>query len=435
MPALCSDFPKSIRWAFQAYDQAWKPALPGLRHHVKLREGFAQRLLAKPFRRPADIWIQAASAGESHLAGMLVERLTAEADLRIVTTTNTRQGMEILETTSARLGPGAAAGCLQTHFFPFDRPTIMRRAVASLAPRLMVLLETELWPGLLYTLRQAGIPVIIVNARLQARSLRAYRLWPTLWRHLAPDRILAVSREDADRLEQLFGPRAVERMPNMKFDRIAPPSASARTVQPQGWTRYLPPEVPLVVLGSIRRQEERAMIKIINHLRGHGTQMIIGLFPRHVHRIEPLCRRLRAAGVPYCRRSRIDGPLTSGTVIIGDVFGELAQTYRSAAAAFVGGSLAPLGGHNFLEPLLSGIAPVIGPHWQSFEWVGAELFRDKLVHVATDWRTAAQYLLQALHPNNRPAAIQHRAAAFCDRHRGGTDQACQAIREVLAAAP
>lgn len=423
-------FPTAIRWAFRAYDQAWIPAQRGLRHHVKLREGFAQRIIREPFRHPVDVWIQAASAGESHLAAMLVERLRRENDLQILATTNTRQGMDILASAAARLQSGADGG-LQTRFCPFDRPTIMQQAVQSLKPRLMVILETELWPGLLFTLRQADIPVVMLNARLQARSLRAYRLWPTLWRLLAPHRILAISRSDAGRLARLFGRGSVETMPNMKFDRIARSGTAIPTTAPPAWTRHLPSTSPFVVLGSIRREEESAVAKIIDHLQHRCPETVIGLFPRHMHRIETWCRRLQTAGQPYLRRSRIDGPIPGGTVVIGDVFGELAKTYAAATTVFVGGSLAPLGGHNFLEPLLSGIAPVVGPHRQAFEWVGLELFRKRLVHAATDWRDVVRRMAAEFTQAADKNKIQRQAMAFFDRHRGGTAQACRVIREVL----
>ncbi len=429
--ALNDTFPKTIRWAFKAYDRVWAPALPGLRHHVKLRDGFGQRLLAEPFQRPADIWIQAASAGESHLATMLVERLIRDTNLRLLITTNTRQGMDILAAMAERLKPRLPPGNLQTRFFPFDRPTVMRRAVASFTPRLVVLLETELWPGLLYTLRQFGIPVIMVNARLQPRSLKGYRLWPALWRHLAPERILAISRPDAARLAHLFGTGSIECMPNMKFDRITLSPAQDTPHHADPWTCYLPPDAPFVVLGSIHREEEKAIVRMIDHLRRCQPDAIIGLFPRHMHRVEPLQRRLQAAAVPSCRRSLIDGPITGGTVILGDIFGELARTYGAARAAFVGGSLAPLGGHNFLEPLLGGILPVIGPYRRAFEWVGTELFRDGLVQEAADWRQAARLLLKILHQPPPRETIRDRATRFCQRRRGGTAQACHVIHEVL----
>ncbi len=430
-----NDLPKAIHWAFRAYDQAWRPILPGLRRHVKLRENFAQRLLVAPLRHPVDVWVQAASAGESHLAAMLIAHLLKDTRLHMLASTNTRQGMDILDAAATRLRPRVNDSGLRTHYFPFDRPAIMRRAVTGLKPRVMVLLETELWPGLLYTLHQAGIPVVMVNARLQARSLKAYRLWPQLWRWLAPERILAVSRNDAARLKRLFGPEPVACMPNMKFDRIALPTATDPAAPSLDWVHQLPPGAPLVVLGSIHREEEKAAAKLIHYLQRHGPDTVIGLYPRHMHRIPAWERRLQAAGLNHCRRSRIDGPLASGTVVIGDVFGELAMTYQSASAAFVGGSLAPLGGHNFLEPLLAGITPVIGPHWKSFEWVGRQLFRDGLVQIAPGWQTAAQLLLKTLAQSVPKKTIQHRAAAFCERRRGGTDQACRVIRELLGDGP
>ncbi len=435
MRKLIDTFPKTIQWAFGAYDRLWGPALPALHRHVKLREGFAQRLLTTPFRRPADIWIQAASAGESYLAGMLVERLTAETDLRILVTTNTRQGMDILAAVALRLTNSPSGGHLQTHYFPFDRPAVMHRAVSSLRPRLMVLLETELWPGLLFTLRLAGIPVVMVNARLQARSLRAYRLWPALWRHLRPNRVLAVSPADADRLRRLFGPGCIARMPNMKFDRIHLPVAARCAAAPRCWTRHLPARAPFVVLGSVHRAEETLIVRMIARLRRHRPDVIVGVFPRHMHRIDALCRRLKASGMEARRRSLIDGPISRGSVVVGDVFGELVRTYQAATAAFVGGSLKPLGGHNFLEPLMGGVAPVIGPHWRAFHWVGTDLFQERMVHVAADWRQAARLLVQLIEKPIPRQVVQRRATDFIQRHRGGTEQACRAIQDLLGDLP
>ena len=428
---MTDTFPKTIHWAFRGYDKLWKPALPVLHRHVKLREGFDQRLLKAPFKHPADIWIQAASAGESYLAGMLLERLTAETDLRILTTTNTRQGMDILADAASRLPTRSPGGRLQTHYFPFDRPAVMHHAVSRLQPRLMVLLETELWPGHLYTLRRTGIPVVMVNARLQARSLRAYRLWPTLWRQLAPNRILAVSAADAERLGRLFGPECVERMPNMKFDRIPISSVGRSSATPRFWTRHLPARTPFVVLGSIHRAEEKLIARMIDRLREKRPDVVVGVFPRHMHRIDALCRRLRTAGFKTHRRSLIDGPIARGSVVVGDVFGELVRTYPSAAAAFVGGSLKPLGGHNFLEPLMAGAATMIGPHWRAFEWVGTDLVRQRLVHEAADWRKAVHLLMQAIETPTPRHVLQRRAAEFLRQRRGGTKQACRAIREFL----
>ena len=414
-----------------AYEQLWKPALPALQRHVKLREGFAERLLARPFRHPADIWIQAASAGESYLAGMLVERLANETDRGILTTTNTRQGMDILAAAAKRLPPGLVDGRLQTHYFPFDRPAVMRRAVSSLKPRLMVLLETELWPGLLFALRQADIPVIMVNARLRSRSLKAYRLWPALWRHLAPTRVLAVDPANAERLGRLFGPDRIACMPNMKFDRIPLPAVGRSAAQHRFWTRHLPATAPFVVLGSIHRAEETLVYRIIARLQRHRPDVVVGVFPRHMHRIDALCRRLGSAKRPVLRRSRIDGPIARGRIVVGDVFGELTHTYQDAAAAFVGGSLKPLGGHNFLEPLMGGVAPVTGPHWRAFRWVGTEPFQERMVHVAADWRQAARLLIRTIENPTPRHILQRRATDFIQRHRGGTAQACRAIRDLL----
>ena len=107
-------------------------------------------------------------------------------------------------------------------FFPFDRPSIMEAAAANIHPRVMVLLETEIWPGLLAALKKNESKILIVNGRLTPKSLGQYMRWRKFLQHLCPDKILAISKADADRFGMLFGNDKVGVMHNIKFDRLNP---------------------------------------------------------------------------------------------------------------------------------------------------------------------------------------------------------------------
>lgn len=420
--------PATIRLALQCYEWLWRGATPLLGRNRRLRDGLPQRRGRMLPRGPFDIWIQAASAGESYLAGLLLEHLGADCPYHILVTTYTRQGREILD---AVIDARAAAGALSrvsSAYLPFDRPALMQSVLASLQPRLMVLLETEIWPGLMSALKARGIPMLIVNARMQAGSLRHYQLWPRFWRTLAPDRILAVSAEDAHRYACLYGARRVSIMPNMKFDRIRTAAADSG---PNPVRALIPPAIPLVVLGSVRREEEDAAVRIIGHLRDRRPDILIGLFPRHMHRLTAWRARLEAAGIPYGMRSQAASAPGAGTVLLWDVFGELAGAYAAAEAAFVGGSLAPLGGQNFLEPLSCGVRPTIGPSWDTFRWVGPDLFRQGLVRVAGDWRGVTDSLLATLAAPPPRNAVKEALADYVAERRGGTAVALAAIEGLL----
>ncbi len=414
--------PAGLGMALRLYGAGWRAALPFLRRNPRLAEGFRQRVLREPPGR-ADLWIQGASAGECYLAVQLMTRLAAAGRCRILATTNTRQGKEILD----RGAGGDPDPAIRTAFFPFDHPALMARALEAVRPGGVVLLESEIWPGLLRAAGERHIPVLIVNGRMTRRSFDRYRIWPALWRFLGPDRVLAISERDADRFAGLFGPERVSVMSNMKFDRVALPSGEgAHSV-----SAVIPSAAPFAVLGSVRQEEEGPAGRIIGRLIGGCPRAVIGLFPRHMERIAHWKGALDGMAVPWRLRSEVRGPVPPGTVLLWDRFGELTAAYERASAAFVGGSLAPLGGQNVLEPMMAGVAATIGPSWENFAWVGGAAVAEGLVRVCRDADGVAETLLADLaHPPDR-SAFRRRALAYVRRRQGGTETACGLIRQYL----
>jgi 3-deoxy-D-manno-octulosonic-acid transferase len=421
-----------LRW----YDRLWRAAIPLLKRHPRLATGYAQRCLkdgTPPLPR-ADLWWQAASAGEAYLVVALSAALGLRRPTRLLVTTQTRQGYDILTDHAAGLRRRGAPLALTVRYLPFDRPALMRRAVAQVRPRLAVLLETELWPGLMEALKVAGIPLAVVNARMGARSHRHYLLRASLWRALRPEAILALSSRDAGRFASLFGTRGVTTMPNIKFDRV-----DAAAARPSGELRALFADGrPLVVLGSVRSAEEPQIESLLVRLHRRHPGALLALFPRHMERLRHWQAALSRRELPWVVRSRARGRhpvLTGGGVLLWDSFGELGAAYALACGAYVGGSLVPLGGQNFLEPLALGIRPVIGPHWDNFAWVGREVVREGLVQEVKDTAEAFGALSMAI---QTPADEEERAAvraafdAYLAPRRGGSAQAAALIRTYLA---
>ncbi|MEW6079153.1 MAG: glycosyltransferase N-terminal domain-containing protein [Thermodesulfobacteriota bacterium] len=420
----------TLNIAFRLYEAGWRLAMPLLKIEPRLKDGYPARAFVQRPPGPADIWIQAASAGEAYLAVSLIKGLPPDRDLRVLVSTNTRQGLEILAKAAADQSAQASRLSIALMFCPFDRPSVMDAAVRHIQPRVMVLLESELWPGLLYALKRYNRKTMIVNGRMTDRSLKRYRLLPGFCKALAPDKVLAMSPDDAGRFAALFGPDRVETMPSMKFDGVrveGPESQSALAIR-----NLLPKDSRFLVFGSIRQEEEPLVLDMIRLITGLLPGLVVGLFPRHMHRLDAWRQLLAKAGIKWVLRSALSaGPAGPDTVVLWDTFGELNAAYAEAAAVFVGGSLAPLGGQNFLEPLVHGVVPVIGPYWDNFTWVGEELFSAGLVRKTPDWQAAAAELVVLLEAPPSRQTIRDQAAAFISQRQGGTAQACRRILEAL----
>jgi 3-deoxy-D-manno-octulosonic-acid transferase len=415
--------------AFGFYDFSWGLALPWLRLNHRLAEGYQQRALKETIPRVADLWIQSASVGESFLTLEILRSLRVEQPIQVMLTANTRQGIDILSQAMPRVTTDQPPIQATVRYFPFDKPSIMAAAVAAVRPKLMVLLETEIWPGHLLALKAQQCKIIIVNGRMTEKSLKRYQLWSSIWQTLRPHKVLAISPADAGRFGRLFGPDGVEVMANIKFDRMAP--ANAVKADRSVIESILPTGIPFVVLASVRHEEESEVKKLVEEIARKRPQVVMGIFPRHVERVNFWQDGLTQLGIRWLLRSAITSPVPSGTVIIWDTFGELMPAYRLARSAFVGGSLAPLGGQNFLEALISGVIPVIGPSWENFAWVGQEIIEAGLLKVAQDWRQVAAVVLKDLDaPPSRPAVLK-RVHQFTAQHRGGTAQACRQIEALL----
>jgi len=415
--------------ALTLYNLAWPLALPGLALSKRLRKGFRQRLLLDAPVGFVDLWIQAASAGEAFLAWEVLKNLESEKGLKVLLTTGTSQGMEILEKARADLEKQGRDLSLSLAYFPFDMPAIMEKAVERVSPKALVLLETEIWPGLLSACRDYGVPAIVINGRMRRESLAGYLSLGGLFARIAPEKILAVSKEAAMRFGLVFGPEKVSLMPNMKFDRFQNHAEVSFTKSPL--SEFLRPGSPLAVFGSIRQEEEPDVLTALARVHEARPKTAIGLFPRHMHRLEFWKKALSDAALPWVLRSRLNDPPPPGSVILWDTFGELSSAYGFAGAAFVGGSLRPLGGQNFLEPLSFGVTPIIGPHWDNFAWIGREILEKGLVHEVRNADQLAQQMVKNLNRQKPREKVREQALAFISERRGGTRQACELIARYI----
>lgn len=420
-----------ISAALTAYNVAWKAALPLLKFNHRLSEGWEQRTLSGGLPARADLWIQAASGGEAYLAWEVLKTLKPKKGqpLRVLVTTFTSQGLETLNRAVDDLAGRKTGLAIQPWYFPFDAPDIMHKAMAHVRPKAALILETEIWPGFLDACREQNVRVLLANGRMTTRSLAGYMAWPGLFRTLGPERVMAVSETDGRRFGTLFGRERVWVMPNIKFDRMA--GAGPLPRKDNALTTVIPAKTPFVVFGSVRKQEQAEVRQLAAGLMRARPQTILGLFPRHMHHVGLWQKAMNEAGVTWTLRSTLKGAAAPGTVIIWDTFGELMPAYGLADAAFVGGSLKPLGGQNFLEPLTCGVTPVTGPHWSNFAWVGREIVDSGLALEGADWQEVLDNLLSLLDKPRPRSDVSKKAKAYIRDRQGGAKAVAKQVADFL----
>lgn len=407
-----------------AYTLLWTLALPILALSKRLRTGWRQRL-GRDLPPPCDIWVQGASAGECALINSILDSpdfaaITETRAPTVLATSYTEQGLGILRAPGPRPGLTVLA-----RFFPFDLPALMHRVLRAVRPKVVVLLETEIWPGLLLACAREDIPVVVLNARMTPASLAGYLALKPILASLAPARVGAMAPGDARRFGLIFGAKRVSVTGNIKFDRAAESLFWERGSNPLA--DLIPTHVPFIVLGSVRAEEEEQVLELIHALRAARPDCVIGLFPRHMHRCPAWREHLATAGIAALDRSALNAPAPTGAVLIWDRFGELDQAYALAHRAFVGGSLARLGGQNFLEPLAQGVLPAVGPHVRNFAWVGEDIFADLVAREADPIRLAT-ILLTPAPPRDK---VRARFLAYVQARQGATRSSIELLTPYL----
>lgn len=300
------------------------------------------------------LWLHAASVGELHAARPLLARLRQRyPDRRQLVSTMTRTGMA-----AAREVPSLDVALL----LPFDSPGIVRRFVTSFRLEAFFFTETEIWPSLLHELEVLGVPAVMVSGRVRARSgMQRQALRPIYRPALAEVTCCMQTDDDARGIVALGAdPRRVIVAGSLKFDAgqpVTPPSVTRLG-------RRLGVDRTCLVAGSTHDGEETAVIDAFEALRARWPELIVLLAPRHPERIDGVAADLDRRGLPWIRFSAAaedTAPVTGACVILLDVMGPLAACYQLATVAFVGGTLAPVGGHNPLEPARVGRPVIVGP--------------------------------------------------------------------------
>jgi 3-deoxy-D-manno-octulosonic-acid transferase len=371
-------------------------------------------------RPESALWIQAVSVGEVEVASTFVECMKRLLpSLPILATSTTPAGVGLL---FRRL-----TGVAECRPFPLDLPFSVRRFFDVTRPRLLVLVETELWPGVLSEAGRRKTPVLLVNGRLSERSARRYRFAPRFFR--APldalTRVSARSQMDAERFVSIGVPAdRVTVGGDMKLDRPVPAEPSFSEA-----FRRLAASRPVLVAGSIADREIPLALEVKRRLAADGIDIFLLLAPRRPDSFDEVARRCSEEGLRIVRRSRLDASGERADVFLLDSLGELAGAYRLGDIALLGGTFAPKGGHNVLEPLRAGLPVLHGPSiWNIREVL--EAARGAVFEVA-DAKAAARAASALLRDPVAHATARTAAARVFDINERATARAAERVLSLL----
>jgi 3-deoxy-D-manno-octulosonic-acid transferase len=413
------------------------PLIPMAWMYHMLRGGnldrFSQRLgqypasLRKSFRGRPRLWLHAVSVGEVGVAGAILSQIKRPlSPAQVGLSTTTEQGYA---------SAGSLAGGLARRFYaPIDLDHFNRKAIAMVRPKVLALLETEIWPGLIVAAHDMGVRVAIVNGRISVRTIGAYRRILPLMRHTLShiDGFSMISDEDAERIQLLGAPaHRIEVNGNAKFDGCALPVNGAS----EQWAHTLyttAPDTPVIVAGSTRFPEEQMVLDAYLSIRRAFPKTVLILAPRHVARCPQIEQWVTARGLEYQKRSQLSGsnPRRAPIVIL-DTMGELAATYGAASFVFCGGSLVPKGGQNLIEPAMWGKAVMCGPSMEDFREAHACIQRaGGCVTVENTAALAATALHWLAYPDKANAAGRA-ARNILREHRGAASRHAAFIERLL----
>lgn len=334
---------------------------PAYRKRWAERYGFCRGKVA-----PQGIMLHSVSVGETLAAIPLVRALRHRyPTIPITVTTMTPTGSERVQ---------SAFGKNVHHvYLPYDLPCAMNRFLDTVQPKLVIVMETELWPNMITALHNRKIPLVIANARLSERSAKGYKKLGEFTRRLMSriTLIAAQNEEDAGRFLELGLKRSQLTVTgSLKFDISVTPELAARAITLR---RQWAPRRKVWIATSTHDGEESIILDAHRQLLAKFPDLLLILVPRHPERFKDARELVQKGGFSFTLRSSGEIPSTSTQVVIGDSMGELMLLYGIADLAFVGGSLVERGGHNPLEPAAHAIPVLMGPHIFNFKDICAKL--------------------------------------------------------------
>lgn len=431
------EYPKGVRAAYWVQQVLMHLALPlitllllwrGRREPGHLR-GWADRLGFGPVGPKGAVWIYAASLGETRAASPLIRRLRADG-IPVILSHLSPAGMQ----EGWRLFPEDAG--ITHRYVPIDLFWAVRLFLRRAKPRLGIVLEIEIWPAMLVEAHRTGVPMVMANGNLLARSLarQSGLRRPLLKLYQTFTHIFTRTEDFRDRYLSLgVAPDRISVVGEMKYDQWIDPR---HPVMGQALRASWDVRQVLMIASSVK-DEEPALMAMVQSLLDHHPELGVLWVPRSAQRFDPVAEMLASAGVPCQRRSTLGeemgGRVPTGTrVILGDSLGEMNAYYPVADLVFVGASLVDHGGHNIMEPMAFGKAVVMGPSTFGIAFAAEPAARAGAFESLAD-AAALQTRIAALLADGRTLDAMGKAAlAFAHQQTGAADRTYAGLKPLIA---
>lgn len=384
-------------------------------------ESLKQKYSASGTTRP--IWFHAVSVGEFNAALPLLKRLHEK---------HPSQSIVVSSTTGAghALAKERISDFADCFYFPYDLPWCTGSWLDALNPKLVTIVETEIWPGFANQCKERGIPISMVNARMSPRSFKSYYKFraffgPVLRNFKA---IGVQSSNEFDRFKNVAGESlSVRVLGNIKFDGLQPISVEEQNAL---FAKLkIDKNDKVFIAGSTHEPEESAVIAAYKQLKDKkNTKLIIA--PRHPERFDKVADIIRLAGFRPRRFSQDEKFEQEGNVYLLDAIGHLAKFYSVATVTFVGGTIAPIGGHNIVEPFTYGVPVIAGPHLHKTKDVADALLASDALIVVQDEDELATQLESLMNNAQRRHELGSKGEAWLHQSQGAVDRALNLIEEL-----
>ncbi|MCB1924826.1 MAG: lipid IV(A) 3-deoxy-D-manno-octulosonic acid transferase [Gammaproteobacteria bacterium] len=369
------------------------------------------------FREPPDwggIWIHAVSVGEVQAVLPLIRRLLDDyPDMPLTVTTTTPTG-------SARVQEQLGGQVFHV-YMPYDLPLALTAFLRKVRPRLLLMVETEIWPNLLHSCRRHGVYTLLANARLSQKSARRYARLGRFTRatFAGIDCIAAQAEADAERFRALGA--AAERVVvtgSIKFDmRIAASLEEQVEVLRRQWGGR-----PVWIAGSTHEGEDELVLFAHHRVRAQFPNALLILVPRHPERFDRVAALCHREQFELARRSRPGDYGDATQVYLADTMGELPVLLGSADVAFIGGSLVTTGGHNMLEAAAQGVAVCFGPHVFNFAAISQMLLEQRAARQVANVNELGDLVIEWFRDASLRAEVGENGRRVVEQNRGALDR-------------